>query len=104
MIVDSNSTTHWVSCLEKKPIDDRLWRADCSVMRATLSIGIYSAMSLSFFNGLILTMRRAGFALNMVASPVNGLMPLRALVAGFLITRHFNKPGNVNSPTAFLDK
>jgi hypothetical protein len=33
-------------------------------------------MSLSFFSGRILTTFRAGLALNIVSSPVNGLMPL----------------------------
>src|SRR3990167_7530180 len=41
---------------------------------------------------------RAGFALNIVGSPVKWLIPLRALVAGLRITLHFIKPGTVNSP------
>ena len=41
---------------------------------------------------------RAGFALKTVSSPVNGLMPLRAFVAGLRVTLHFIKPGTVNSP------
>ena len=52
-------------------------------------------MSLRFFIGRILTMFRAGLALNTVSSPVKGLMPLRALVAGLRITISFIKPGTV---------
>lgn len=35
-------------------------------------------------------------ALNIMVSPVNGLTPWRALVAGFLITRILNMPGHEN--------
>jgi hypothetical protein len=41
---------------------------------------------------------RAGFALNVVSSPVKGLTPLRALVAGFLTTLILIKPGRLNMP------
>src|ERR1700722_14418322 len=43
----------------------------------------------------------AGFAAKVCGCLVNGLMPWRALVAGFLITRNFAKPGNVNTPAFF---
>jgi len=36
---------------------------------------------------------RAGFALNIVGSFVNGLMPFRAFVAGFLTTTNLTNPG-----------
>jgi hypothetical protein len=36
--------------------------------------------------GLALTIFRAGLALNIISSPVNGLVPFLALVAGFLMT------------------
>ena len=57
-------------------------------------------MALSFFNANIFTEVRAGFALNIISSLVKGLMPLRALVAGFLIVFILSNPGRVNSPTA----
>lgn len=43
---------------------------------------VRQTISLRFFRGRTLTTLRAGLALNVVSSPVNGLMPLRALVAG----------------------
>ena len=42
--------------------------------------------SLAAFTGRALMIFRAGFALNIVGSFVNGLMPFRAFVAGFLMT------------------
>jgi hypothetical protein len=44
---------------------------------------------------------RAGFALNIVGSLVNGLMPFRAFVAGFLMTTNLANPGTKKAP-AFL--
>ncbi len=44
---------------------------------------------------------RAGFALNTVGSFVNGLMPLRAFVAGFLMTTNLAKPGTTKAPFFF---
>jgi len=58
----------------------------------------YSAISFNFFNGRILTAILAGFALNIVSSPVKGLIPLRAFLAGFLTVTIFIKPGSTNSP------
>lgn len=43
--------------------------------------------SLAALTGRARTILRAGFALNVVGLPVKGLMPLRALVAGFLRRR-----------------
>src|SRR5208282_5958494 len=40
----------------------------------------------------------AGFALNIIFSPLNGFMPSRALVAGFFTTFIFRRPGKVNRP------
>jgi hypothetical protein len=44
------------------------------------------AESFSFVIGRTLTFTVAGFALKVVGSPVNGLVPLRAFVAGTLVT------------------
>ena len=52
-------------------------------------------ISLRFFSGRIFTTFRAGLALNMASSPVKGLIPLRALVAGFRTTTSFIRPGTV---------
>src|SRR5277367_2229749 len=40
----------------------------------------------------------AGLALNVIFSPLKGLMPSRALVAGFFTTFILSKPGMVNRP------
>src|SRR5690606_25236500 len=61
-----------------------------------------SANVFRYFSGRTLTMVRAGLALNMISSPVKGLTPLRALVAGFFTVVIFIRPGTVNSPTPFL--
>src|SRR5690606_13773715 len=66
---------------EQKP---RHWRhattgVDDEVRRSDQA----SAKVFSFFSGRTLTMVRAGLALKVISSPVNGLIPLRALVAGF---------------------
>src|SRR3990172_13129258 len=59
--------------------------------------------SLSAFRAMARTLVDAGFALIMISSPVNGLIPLRALRAG-LITRRSLIPseGTVNSPEPFF--
>src|SRR5437764_1338587 len=49
--------------------------------------------SFAALTGRALTIFRAGLALNIISSPLKGLMPLRALVAGFLITTNFANPG-----------
>ena len=56
---------------------------------------------MSFFNGFIFTTLRAGFALKVVGSPVKGLIPLRALVAGFLTTVILYIPGWAKAQPAF---
>jgi hypothetical protein len=57
--------------------------------------------SFAAFTGRALTIFRAGLALNTVGSFVNGLMPARSFVAGFLMTTNFAKPGNRNAPVFF---
>jgi hypothetical protein len=52
----------------------------------------YDTMSLSFFSGRILTTLRAGLALNVVGSPVNGFVPWRSLVAGLCCTTILQTP------------
>src|SRR5262245_30714519 len=51
--------------------------------------------------GRALTIFQAGFALNIVGSFVNGLMPLRSFVAGFLIRKEMgmNEPPSFAQPT-----
>src|SRR5215467_4081913 len=58
----------------------------------------YATASLAAFTGRALTIFRAGFALNIVGSFVNGLMPFRAFVAGFLITTNLANPGTKKAP------
>ena len=58
--------------------------------------------SFAAFTGRTLSILRAGFALNTVGSLVNGLMPWRSLVAGFLTTMNLAKPGSRNSPDFFI--
>jgi len=70
---------------------DRVMRA-CAI-RQDPSRG--QTMSLRFFSGRIFTTFRAGLALNIASSPVKGLIPLRALVAGFRTTTSFIRPGTV---------
>ena len=57
--------------------------------------------SFAAFTGRALIIFRAGLASNTVGSFVNGLMPARSFVAGFLITTNFAKPGNKNAPFFF---
>src|SRR5690606_6241735 len=66
--------------------------------RGTGRWGLNQAMSFSALSGRILTTFRAGLALKTVSSLVKGLMPLRALVAGFLVTLIFIRPGTVKRP------
>src|SRR6266849_57842 len=58
----------------------------------------YDTASLTAFTGRALMIFRAGFALNIVGSFVNGLMPLRSFVAGFLMTTNFANPGTRKAP------
>jgi len=63
----------------------------------------YSTQTASFaaLTGRALTIFRAGLALNIIGSPLNGFVPFRALVAGFLMTTSLANPGT-RRPPAFL--
>src|SRR2546430_7191202 len=77
------------------------------VHRTTLAVILhrcfrrYDTASLAAFTGRALMIFRAGFALNIVGSFVNGLMPLRSFVAGFFMTTHFANPGAKKDPPFF---
>src|SRR3974377_1142062 len=58
----------------------------------------YDTASLAAFPGRALMIFRASFALNTVGSFVNGLMPFRAFVAGFLMTTNLANPGTKKAP------
>src|ERR1700726_3654588 len=62
---------------------------------------LFHTASLAALTGRARMIFRAGLALNTVGSLVNGLMPLRSLVAGFFITTNFAKPGTRNVPFFF---
>jgi hypothetical protein len=53
------------------------------------------------FTGLALTALLAGFAANLCFSLVNGLIPLRAGLAGFFTTSNFAKPWSTKMPFFF---
>src|SRR5262245_42823266 len=53
-------------------------------------------------SGWALTTFRAGLALNIISWPVNGLTPMRAFVAGFLMTFSLTRPGTVKMPGPLL--
>src|SRR5664279_1526125 len=55
--------------------------------------GCYATASLAALTARALTTLRAGLALKTVSRPVNGLMPLRSLVAGFFTTNMRQRPG-----------
>src|SRR5687768_7136546 len=55
-------------------------------------------MPLRLFRAITRTFLLAGLALNIIFSPVKGLTPSRALVAGFFTTFIFSRPGIVNRP------
>ena len=59
--------------------------------------GPYTA-SFAALTGRARTIFRAGLALNVMGSLVNGLVPRRSFVAGFLITTNFAKPGTRKTP------
>src|SRR6478672_5933781 len=61
-------------------------------------IGLQFTIDLRLLSGSARTLRLAGLALNIIFSPVNGLMPSRALVAGFFTTLSLSSPGSVNRP------
>ena len=59
---------------------------------------VYATASLTAFTGRALMTFLAGFALNTAGSFVNGLMPFRAFVAGFLMTTNLANPGTKKAP------
>ncbi len=58
----------------------------------------YAIASLIALAGRALTALLAGFAANVVGSLVNGLIPSRAGLAGFLTTTNLANPGRMNMP------
>ena len=52
----------------------------CILTEAAQPVGCYKTAALTAFTGRALTTFRAGFALNIIGSFVNGLMPLRSFV------------------------
>src|SRR3954466_14428037 len=64
--------------------------------------GNHFAMSFRALSGRTLMTLRAGLALNICSCLVKGLIPLRALVAGLLMTMIFIKPGTAKMPGPFL--
>jgi hypothetical protein len=58
--------------------------------------------SLSAFMGMARTTFLAGLAWIVIAAPVNGFLPGRALVAGLRTTLSFRRPGRTNWPGPFL--
>ena len=60
----------------------------------------YTAI-LAALTGRALTTFRAGLALKVISSPLNGLTPFRSLVAAFLMTTNLAKPGTTNTPFFF---
>src|SRR5262245_2377578 len=57
-----------------------------------------STLSFRAFSGEAFTTLRAGLALIMIVSPVAGLRPSRAGVAGRSTVRSLTSPGMVNTP------
>src|ERR1700751_4893065 len=62
----------------------------------------YDTASLAAFTGRALMIFRAGFAVNIAGSFVNGLMPFRAFVADFLMTTNLANPGTKKAPVFSL--
>src|ERR1700722_2158899 len=91
-----NADRPWATC---KRIEENSCSGRKRPRRLTDS---YFTMSLSDLRGRTFTTLRAGFALNIVSWPVNGLIPLRGLVAGLWITVIFIRPGTANTPGPFL--
>src|SRR5438067_7644535 len=79
--------------------DDSLDATTCGRRRLRRD---YFAMSLRALRGRTLMTRRAGLALNICSCLVNGLMPMRALVAGFWMTVIFMRPGTTKVPGPFF--
>jgi hypothetical protein len=71
-----------------------LHRLLCHRCPSSNPAGRYNMASLAAFTGRALMIFRAGLALNIVGSFVNGLMPFRAFVAGVLYDNHFGEAGH----------
>src|SRR5580704_14624697 len=82
--------------------DEPSARRECHRSARPGGVGHYLTMSFSDLSGRMRTTLRAGFALNIISCPVNGLMPLRGLVAGLCCTVIFIRPGTANTPGPFL--
>ena len=65
-------------------------------------VGYYLIASLNALRALARTVLEAGFAENIIFSPVKGLVPSRALVAGLLRIFSLRRPGRVKTPGPFL--
>merc|ERR1719152_571105 len=63
--------------------------------------GSLHSITLSFFIGRQRTVLEAGFALKTHGSLVNGLMPLRAFVAGLFFNFMFSMPATLKEPVFF---
>merc|ERR550537_876579 len=65
------------------------------------SKGSLQSITLSFFIGRQRTVLEAGFALKTHGSLVNGLMPLRAFVAGLFFNFMLSMPASLKEPVFF---
>src|SRR2546421_3138148 len=84
------------------PVPRRLIHAEGDDSRLSChSLSSFQTASFAAFSGRALMIFRAGLALNTVGSLVNGLMPARSLVAGFLMTTNFARPGSTKAPFFF---
>ena len=84
-------------CLPPLPLSQAPIAQDAGLARATQP-SIPQTIFLSACNGRTLTTLRAGLALKIVSSFVNGLMPLRAFLAGIRLTTTFMRPGTCMTP------
>ena len=76
---------------------------DSRVLRSHTGRGVFDyTISLRPFKGRTLMTLQAGLALNIHSSPVKGLTPLRAFLAGFRLTSILLRPGMVNTRGLFF--
>src|SRR5947209_5777377 len=66
-----------------------------------LALARHHTASFAALTGRALMIFRAGLALKTVGCLVNGLIAARSLVAGFLMTTNFAKPGSKKTPVFF---
>src|SRR5690348_9994954 len=80
-------------------------KADSAAIPGSLNPASPSAyeftIAFRLFSGITRTFLLAGLALNIIFSPVKGLIPSRAFVAGFLTTFILSRPGMVKRPLLF---